>query len=476
MLWRRDKGDNLNLVMQIKNEIHRLLDARKANQQNLAQTDPDYYSLVQPTTESLISLRTKLENLNGSLLHYFVGENTTNILLVRPDSIFYKQVNFGRTYLKELIKQISPLFSNNPFGLSTNINSKNDLFRLDLAGELYKIIFEPIRAWIPGQSTLFISADDILNRVPFECLVTNPDMLTDMYDYYNVKFLVEDFDISYIPYAKFLDWPIKKQKRPQKSFIAFAGPADFSMIFLPRITSVNNPDIPGNNHSDYPLDSVKIKENEIARIAEIVGKNKSKQYSGQKSTKKRFLAESPNYRILHLALPTLIEENSPLYSKIFFSNYKDTPEFLEMFELLNLNLNAAMVVLSSSNIMAGNLNDAAGVKGLAHAFNYAGVPSMVTSLWNVNGNASFEVLTNFYSKLKLGMVKSAALQQAKVAYLQTINRNPYYWAGYILVGNPQSIEMNSPNTDFLIFIALAGVLALITVVIWQFLRIKKDRH
>ena len=82
---------------------------------------------------------------------------------------------------------------------------------------------------------------------------------------------------------------------------------------------------------------------------------------------------------------------------------------------------------------------------------YAGVPSIVASLWWVEDETTAFLMQRFYSYLKLGFRKSVALQKAKVDVINQAGqevkppaRNPYYWAPFVLLGEsgPVSFSMN----------------------------------
>jgi CHAT domain-containing protein len=78
-----------------------------------------------------------------------------------------------------------------------------------------------------------------------------------------------------------------------------------------------------------------------------------------------------------------------------------------------------------------------GVLGLTRAFLYAGTPTVVASLWNVNDTATAELMKAFYQNLKRGLPKGEALRQAKLQFLKGKPRSwehPYFWASFVLVG------------------------------------------
>jgi CHAT domain-containing protein len=56
-------------------------------------------------------------------------------------------------------------------------------------------------------------------------------------------------------------------------------------------------------------------------------------------------------------------------------------------------------------------------------------------LWQVDDELTSELMSRFYSELKSGTQKIEALNRAQTAIRQK-NPNPYYWAGFVLVGGP----------------------------------------
>jgi len=71
--------------------------------------------------------------------------------------------------------------------------------------------------------------------------------------------------------------------------------------------------------------------------------------------------------------------------------------------------------------------------------------------------------------------KAEALQQAKVTYLEKVSRNPLQWAPYLLYGDPQPMSFQSSSKYWLLYVTLLGMAVFITLVVWQFLKIKKEQ-
>jgi len=92
-----------------------------------------------------------------------------------------------------------------------------------------------------------------------------------------------------------------------------------------------------------------------------------------------------------------------------------------------------LVVLSACETGLGKEVKGEGLMSLTRAFMYAGTPSVVVSLWNVNDESAADLMIRFYRNLKTGMSKGEALRQAQ---LETIRDNgfPFFWAPFVLVG------------------------------------------
>ncbi len=73
---------------------------------------------------------------------------------------------------------------------------------------------------------------------------------------------------------------------------------------------------------------------------------------------------------------------------------------------------------------------------LSRAYFYAGVPSVVSSLWPVEDQASVDLKAAFYRQLLAGYSKGAALRLAQLSLLrQPATAHPYFWAGLFLAGD-----------------------------------------
>jgi CHAT domain-containing protein/Tfp pilus assembly protein PilF len=147
------------------------------------------------------------------------------------------------------------------------------------------------------------------------------------------------------------------------------------------------------------------------------------------------------YRILHFATHGLLNNKIPALSGLVFSlvDEKGRPlnGFLRLHEIYNLKLNADLVVLSGCQTALGQDVSGEGLIGLTRGFMHAGAPRVVASLWNVNDQATANLMKLFYQRmLKDGLRPAAALRAAQIDMWKTEpNAVPYRWGAFILQGD-----------------------------------------
>lgn len=102
-------------------------------------------------------------------------------------------------------------------------------------------------------------------------------------------------------------------------------------------------------------------------------------------------------------------------------------------EIAEMNLTGAeLVVLSACQTGVGEISGE-GVFGLQRGFKKACAETLLMSLWEVDDNATNELMTRFYSGLASGLDKHDALHEAQDHVMQTCGPDPSLWAGFILL-------------------------------------------
>jgi CHAT domain-containing protein len=109
-----------------------------------------------------------------------------------------------------------------------------------------------------------------------------------------------------------------------------------------------------------------------------------------------------------------------------------------MREIFSLKLSADLAVLSACQTARGKKVAGEGLVGLTRAFFYAGVPSLVVSLWNVVDGPTPDLMLEFYKNLDRQPTKVKALQISKLSMIERgTYSHPSYWAPFILLGEPR---------------------------------------
>jgi CHAT domain-containing protein len=107
-----------------------------------------------------------------------------------------------------------------------------------------------------------------------------------------------------------------------------------------------------------------------------------------------------------------------------------------MSEIFNLQLPADLVVLSACQTAIGKEINGEGLVGLTRGFMYAGAERVVASLWQVDDQATSQLMRYFYrGMLKDGLRPAAALRAAQIEMSKSSRwSSPYYWAGFVIQG------------------------------------------
>ena len=314
------------------------------------------------------------------------------------------------------------------------------------ASQLYKLLIEPIEPSLIDYR-LVIVPDDKLSYLPFDAfLASSPD--TSKMDFRNLDYLLHHHAISYTYSATLLYYYFQNNYKYSNRIGAFA----------PDYTDVHTTGINEQDHF-LPLPGA---EAEIKGITDLIPGD---QYMKGKASKLNFQQKAKDYDILHLAMHTILNDTLPLYSKMVFSadSTGKNERTLNTFEIYNLKLKADMVVLSGCNTGAGKLQKGEGVMSLARGFFYAGCPSIIMTLWNVEDISSSGIMIEFYRNLKNGFSKDEALRKAKVSYISgadPLKAHPYFWLGYVSIGKQTPLFKTKAGyfVGLIIFVFLAIVL------------------
>jgi CHAT domain-containing protein len=147
-----------------------------------------------------------------------------------------------------------------------------------------------------------------------------------------------------------------------------------------------------------------------------------------------------SYDLFHFALHGVVDRRFPELSGLYLSTTDNQGNpingFLSATEIAQLNLNAQLVVLSACDTAVGRTLSGEGTLSLAWSFLAAGSSRVISSLWQVSDRSTAELMSMFYQFLvEDGLSPAKALRQAQLSMYRTRRtRNPYHWAGFVLIG------------------------------------------
>ncbi|HFA48856.1 MAG TPA: CHAT domain-containing protein [Bacteroidetes bacterium] len=356
----------------------------------------------------------------SALIEFFEGEEHVFIFLLTKEKLDVFPVIRSEAYnikLQQLLKNL-----NSPDLFLKNPAAAYDGFKQGASG-LYDILLKPVLNNKNNIERLFIIPGGQLFFLPFECLLTSLPTGKDR-NYNQLPYLVRTYSIAYSQSAALLLRSNNSQpkKKASKTYLGFApdyNTARYEGLSLPPLF---------NNISE--------------------AKAAAKIFSGSalinnKATETAFKKSASAADILHLSLHTWLDQDDPMLSRLLFCPDEKEDGQLHNFELYNMELSAHLAILSACNTAAGKLRSGEGMMSLERGFQYAGCPSLLTTLWTVDDESSSALALSFLKNIKNKMPKDKALQSAQINYLKYADpaaAHPFYWAGFRMVGNIQAME------------------------------------
>jgi CHAT domain-containing protein/tetratricopeptide (TPR) repeat protein len=418
-----------------------------------------------------------------ALIEFFVGDSAIFVFTLIQNDLTLIELKKQKDFDKQIESLRQEITKANPVRDAGVFENQ--------AKSIYNALLTNTIAQLPTTiNQLIMAPDGVLNYLPFEILIKgdpsvylknfkdskdskggkpskDSSFITHHSSFQKIDFLIKNYQISYAYSANLLleQKRIKKESAP-KLFAGFAAKYDnkdtsFAIADVSRAVLTRD--------GAYELKGA---NEEVKSISDLVG---GKAYLNEFATEGSFKKEANQYKILHFAMHSLTDDKDPSLSKLLFTlTPKDTTNDndLTAAELYATSLNADLAVLSACNTGFGTLNKGEGVMSLARAFTYAGVPSTVTSLWKVPDLTTREIMVEFYKNLKSGMTKDAALRQAKLTYLEnapeSIAANPYFWAGFVPMGNMEAMDFSErgPLSIKGILAAFLGILGVLGIGFW----------
>jgi CHAT domain-containing protein len=438
-------------------ELHAKEVAYAAFLDTLRAHHPQYFALRYGEPQVTIAdLRKRLVTTQRNVLSYATTKDHLYMLVVRMDTAALVRVSSKG--LNEAVER-----------LNSGIGARNTLAYIEAAHALYKMVFAPVESLLTEKELLIIP-DGALHKVNFEALLVKPDAKD-----FRQNLLIQRYAIAYLLSATTAVQFSELDQHRATGVLAMAPGFDDEL--KQRYTSTVS------DTAQLDRDYLRYVRQPFAlSSAQGLGDLLSAKVMVRgEASEKHFRELAREYGILHLGTHAEMNGNAPMYSRFILSKESDDLDaavdgYLHAYEIYELDLRAQLAVLTACETGAGRNDDGEGVRSLGYSFAYAGCPSLVVSLWNIDEKVSSEIITRFYEHLANGLPKHMALRQAKLDHLNNATDElalPYYWAGMVLVGDVAPVQVGTGAIRYA-WLAL-GALA-ITLAVVLLLRRRKVRN
>jgi tetratricopeptide (TPR) repeat protein len=254
--------------------------------------------------------------------------------------------------------------------------------------------------------------------------------------------------LHYVPFSALNDG----ETYFSEQYIIFQLPSSSSLPYIQEKTGheLSNPLIVGNPDTQNPdLPPLKFAAEEAEKIAALYA---VQPLLGTQASEYALRDKSAGTGIIHIAAHGGLNPKTPMFSRLWLAPEKGEDGQLNVYEVYGLNLDQAdLVVLSACQTQHGEVSAGDEIISLNRAFLY-GAPTVISSLWSVDDQATGEMMERLYSHLQQGMTKAEALQAAQKEIRNDPDhpewQHPFYWSAFVINGDPGKLhEVKSGLAD-----------------------------
>ena len=336
------------------------------------------------------------------LLEFVVTDERTYLFTMkRGGSLRARTIAISRNELQREVRRFRELLAN------------RDITYGPPSRALYDRLLRGVAEELRGAKTIAIVADGPLWELPFQALQPKDG-----------QFLLDQHAIYYVPSVTVLrEMSARRTPKARRSLLAIGNP----LLPTKGVAQLRG---------DTALPPLPQTESEIRGIAPLYDDRRV--HLGGAAREDVVKSEARTFDVLHFATHAVLDDHNALYSRLVLSPSGEREDgLLEAREIMRLDLNADMAVLSACETARGRIGEGEGLIGMSWALFVAGVPTSVVSQWKVDSQSTSELMIDFHRALrgsprsKAEALRHAALKtKGRAAY-----RHPFYWAPFVVVGS-----------------------------------------
>ncbi|MDD3443972.1 MAG: CHAT domain-containing protein, partial [Zavarzinia sp.] len=376
-----------------------------------------------------------------ALAAFATAETATYGFLVTPEKLRVWRVDAGDYALGDVVLALRKGVTPTRSGLAR--------FPVDQAHQLYLALFGPVAEDMKSVTSLVTSANGPLASIPFGILVAGPGTVNGL-DYREVDWMVRHQALAMVPSVRaFADLRrVGAASGGTEAMVGFGDyqpPRDLASLFstLPA-GCVRDRKVLGS------LGALPGTALELKQVAELVGAGPDALVLGDAFTKAAVTGRPlSDYRIVYFATHAVLASEIRCFAEPALL-VSPTPgsgadsALLKLSDILNLHLDADLVVLSACN--TGGTDGKSGgeaLSGLARAFFYAGARRLVVSHWPVPDASTAALMIKLFDKADADVGGAGALRRAQLTLIDgggpgqvpVAWSHPLFWAGFSAIGD-----------------------------------------
>jgi len=441
-------------VTAVRSRIEELLTQLLATEAELKAHSPRYAALTQPAPLGLAEIQTAVTDDSTLLLEYSLGEERSYLWAVTATSFSSYELP-PRARIEAATRRCYELLTaRNRYVKFETVDEKRERVKQadaeypNAARALSDMLLGPVAAQLE-RKRLLIVPDGALEYLPFAALMipSQTSMGTPFLP------LMVEHEVTSIPSAStlaVLRWELQGRAPAEKVVAVFADPvfdkADERVTGELSRSAGGHHGVPAVSTDEIPalprLPYTRQEAEAILALAPAAGRKAALGFEANRAA--AMSDDLSKYRIIHFATHSFLDSVHPELSGIALSmlDRQGRPQngFLRAHEVFNLKLGAELVVLSGCRTGLGKEVKGEGLYGMTRGFMYAGSKRVLVSLWDVQDQATARLMSDFYRGL-LGPKRlntAAALRAAQFAIWRDGRwQTPYYWAGFVLQGEPK---------------------------------------
>ncbi len=297
-----------------------------------------------------------------------------------------------------------------------------------------RLLGKPLAELPPGVRRLVLVPDDALHQLPFAALRPSP----------KTPPLAARYELTEVPSATlWLSW---KGRRPAPAPIPALALAD------PPLPGREKPAVPAAPAATdraaaaafaagIRLGPLPYARQESRAVVRALGGGSVRRLGADAS--EAYLKSTPllQFGILHFATHAVTDEANPDRSGVLLAPGAPNQDgLLQIREIVDLDLDGRVVVLSACSSNTGALLRGEGVMSLARAFFQAGAHTVVASLWRLRDDETADFFARFYRHLGKGTSVAAALQAAQRDLIAG-GAPAAAWAGIVVLGDGDLVPL-----------------------------------